>query len=436
MKKIFSVILIVSMVLSICSFDVFAENTDGTFKVVKSASADENGMWFNMASGAAATAGAEFLGNTQFDEEGNPNYDVFLKSAEDLYFGDVMQFDIMKSTSSKIYRFPFNLKNGDSFGNETVTGLSEKYLYISYYLKTVPDINNAKKDAYISTKLAIRDTSTKKDVTATPSVWNTTEYAYGESWQKVEATHDVATATLGDYTIPDSYNTYGGTPFIRLAFGDSTGTYSLQIADLNVVMFDSADTYQSVKDISALKALSFNGETLDVAELNYNVKVTADTSVADLKNMLSYTPYIDCNRVDVTYPASLPGTVEITSYALSADVTDTAETNKSVYQIYVDKETPSGYISLDVDSNGTATLKINKTDSTGYVSKVIIAGYNGNKLISCKVFDVNIAADAENKEYSQTYTYTVNNAAKYKAFCFESLANPKPLIKAAEIMAE
>ena len=447
MKKIFAFVMILTLVSLSFSFNVFAvdETSAGTFKVVKSASQDKNGMLFNVGRGNTKV-GLESWKHSQYveDADGNsiPNTSVFytfLKSAGDSYFGDIIQVDVMTATSNMPYRFPLNIKYGDTFGDSVLSNISGKYLYVSYYIKTVPDINNEKNSAYMDPYLVIRDGSTNKDVSGKLGI--SKNISYSENWQKIEGIYDVSKGTLGSYTLPAAINanrvqlsdgTYAnGTPTIVMAFGDSIGTYSIQIADLNVVMFDSDVTYNSNKDVSALKSLSFNGKDFDLTGLyNFSVTVDTDTTVEDLKEMLSYVPYIDCNRVEVTYPASLPGTIEITTYALSADVTDESEEFKTTYEIYADY--PSGYCSLDVSANGTATMKINKIDNTSYTSKLIIAGYNENEMLSCKAFDVNVAADAGQGIHTITENYTVNGAEKYKAFCFKSLLNAEPLIKAAE----
>lgn len=93
----------------------------------------------------------------------------------------------------------------------------------------------------------------------------------------------------------------------------------------------------------------------------------------------------------------------------------------------------AGYDSLDVDANGKADLIINKADNTtAYTSKLIIAGYDDDKMISCKVFDVDIAANADIKQYVYSQTYEVDGATRYKAFCFKGLSDPVPLVEAGD----
>ncbi len=274
-----------------------------TIKVVKSAANDTNGMEFNIAAGST-TSGLEASGHVQFNDDGTPKYDTFQKVVNDSYFGNVLQFDMMTSVSGKSYRLPFNLKNGDTFGNETLTNISGKYLYVSYYLKTVPDINGDKNVGIIKPVIAIRDTSTKQDVTTLPNGLSNLTLTYSDNWVKCQGTLDVATTTLGDYTLATNSAAFASAPIVRYTFG--AGPYSMQVADLNVVMFDSADTYNSVKDISALKALSFNGTTLDVTQNSFAIEVPEGITVSQLGDMLSYTAAVDCNRVDVTMPAPFP----------------------------------------------------------------------------------------------------------------------------------
>ncbi|MBR5517408.1 MAG: carbohydrate binding domain-containing protein [Clostridia bacterium] len=308
------------------------EIKESVIKTVKSAANDPNGMLFNIACGST-TSGIEASGHIQFNEDGTPKYDTYLKTATNPYFGNVLQYDIMTTTANKNYRLPFNLKYGDTFGRETLTNLANKFLYVSYYIKSVPDINGNKNGGGLNPAIAIRDTSTKKDVTVLPSGLKNITMAYNENWTKYEGTLDVNTTTLGSYTLPNSYGSYGGVPMLRFTLG--AGPYSFQMADVNVAMFDSEETYNAVKDISALKSLSVNGETLDVTKNSFEVVVDDEVTLANIKDTLQYTAAVDCNRVDVTMPESLPGYIKITSYALSADATNTAETKKTEYSIYV-----------------------------------------------------------------------------------------------------
>lgn len=418
MKRQISVILILTIILSLCSFNVSADTTTstGTIKVVKSATADAGGMLFNIASGST-TSGMESAGQVQFDESGNPNYDTFLKTVNDSYFGNVLQFDVMTSVSGKSYRMPFNLKNGDTFGNETLTNISGKYLYVSYYIKSVPDINNAKNNTTVKPRIALRDTSAKKDITVTPTGLSDTVITYSEDWTKFQGTHDVSTGTLGNYTLPTSYAAYGGAPIMRFTLG--AGPYSFQMADLNVVMFDSKDTYDNVKDISTLSALSFNGNTLDVTQNNFSVNVGESTTLSQLADMISYTPYVDCNRVDVDLPESLPGYVTLTSYSLSADVTDTAETNKTVYEIYVINKTNNVKISPDFETKKAEISASIIDDKDAY----IFTAYYNQKGQVIKINKYSSPTTGTSRTFSKTEDIP-DGTVKAKAFLWDTSYKP------------
>lgn len=308
------------------------EISEPVIKTVKSAANDPNGMLFNIACGSV-TSGIEASGHVQFNEDGTPKYDTYLKTAADPYFGNVLQYDIMTTTANKNYRLPFNLKYGDTFGRETLTNLANKFLYVSYYIKSVPDINGNKNGGDLKPAISIRDSSAKKDITALPSGLKNITMAYNENWTKYQGTLDVNTTTLGTYTLASKIGSFDATPIVRFVLG--AGPYSFQMADVNVVMFDSEETFNSVKDDSTLKSLSVNGVDLDVTKRNFEVELNDETTLADIKDTLLYTTAVDCNRVDVTMPESLPGYIKITSYALSADATNTAETKKTDYSIYV-----------------------------------------------------------------------------------------------------
>lgn len=308
------------------------EISEPVIKTVKSAANDPDGLLFKIACGST-TSGIEASGHVQFNEDGTPKYDTYLKTATDSYFGNVLQYDIMTTTKNKNYRLPFNLKYGDTFGRETLTNIANKFLYISYYLKSVPDINGNKNGGALTPTVSIRDVPNKKDITATASGLGSITMAYNENWTKYQGTLNVNDTTLGTYTLATSISSFDASPILRFVLG--AGPYSFQMADVNVVMFDSEETFNSVKDISALKSLSVNGETLDVTKNSFEVIVSDETTLADIKDSLLYTAAVDCNRVDVDMPAALPGYIKITSYALTADATNTAETKKTEYTIYV-----------------------------------------------------------------------------------------------------
>ena len=308
------------------------EISEPVIKTVKSAANDPNGLLFNIACGSK-TSGIEASGHVQFNDDGTPKYDTYLKTAADPYFGNVLQYDIMTTVKNKNYRLPFNLKYGDTFGKETLTNIADKFLYISYYLKSVPDINGNKNGGALTPAVSIRDTAKGVDDPATASGLGSITMAYNENWTKYQGTLNVNDTTLGTYTLATSIGSFGATPILRFVLG--AGPYSFQMADVNVVMFDSEETFNSVKDDSTLKSLSVNGVDLDVTKRNFEVEVDDEVTLADIKDTLLYTTAVDCNRVDVTMPESLPGYIKITSYALSADATNTAETKKTEYSIYV-----------------------------------------------------------------------------------------------------
>ena len=313
--------------------------TTPTFKVVKSASSDPNGMLFNINGGGVA-CGATALGHTQYAEDGTPNYPIFLSSKTDSLLGSVMQFDIRTDctmTGGLSYRLPLNVTTGYKFGNETLTNLNGKFFYITYYLKSLPSLDNAKNDAIVKTTAGIRNTA-GSDKAVTPAGM-ANNYAYNESWQKVSGTLLATENSLGARDLTAGYSTFGGAPFVRFAFDRSPGNYSVQIADLNVVMFDSENTYNSVKNDSALKSLSFNGTALDLSKKEFSFEPEGITKVSQLKDLISYTTNYEWSKVKVELPEYLPGDITITSYGLTADVTNPAETNKTVYTIRVGAET-------------------------------------------------------------------------------------------------
>ncbi len=421
MRKTISFVLILTIILSLCSFNVFADTTTsaGTIKVVKSAAKDANGMEFNIAAGST-TSGLESSGHVQFNDDGTPKYDTFQKVVNDSYFGNVLQYDIMTNVSGKSYRLPFNLKNGDTFGEEILTNLADKFLYVSYYVKPVPDINGNKNVGTLKPVIAIRDTSTKKDVTVLPTGLKNITLTYNENWTKYQGTLDVNSTTLGNYTLPANYAAFGGAPIIRFTLG--AGPYSLQMADVNAVMFDSEEAYNSVKDISTLKSLSVNGETLDVTKRSFEVIVSDETTLDDIKDTFLYTAAVDCNRVDVTMPTSLPGYIKITSYALTADATSTTETKKTEYSIYL-KTKEMSKLNMTADyENGTAEVSATIVEPKD--ADVYMAFYNHTgKMI--KLNKYNSPYTGESRTVSATENIPADTI-KVKAFVMDT--NQVPLL--------
>ena len=98
------------------------------------------------------------------------------------------------------------------------------------------------------------------------------------------------------------------------------------------------------------------------------------------------------------------------------------------------KQMEAGYHSLDVDENGNAVLKINKINSAdSYTSKLLIAGFDANNcMLGIKVFDINVPSNADIKQHEIAHSHSVNGAASYKAFCFNSLEECVPLVESGD----
>ena len=422
MRRIISLILFLTIILTSLSFGVSADTSaiTGTYKMVKDPINDTNGMLFNSRGGGKAS-GLAYLGHERYDENGQLNYPVFMDEVNVADFGKAMQFDIRQSTTLGLsYRFPLNIKSGDTFGNEPLTNLTDKFFYVSYYMRSVPGENDEKKNPYIKFDGGIRNES-KSDKLATFNGISGTSYSYSENWQKFQGTHLATADTFGARNLVSSYDTFSGAPFLRFLFKGSLENYSVQIADLKAIMFDSEESYNNIKDISMLKTLSFDGKSLDITQTDFTAKPENIETPEQLKDMISYTPSYEFNKVVVDIPKTLPGYVKITSYALNSDFTNPTETNKTVYNIYVDYKLDSNSIKIDTNFfSGKADISatiVNNEDMQIYA-----AFYDAeNKLVDVKSFV------SEAKTGTRKFDQTINvpaNAVKAKAFLWNSAHVP------------
>ena len=378
-------------------------------------------MLFKVNAGGTA-CGAAVLGNERYDANGNLNYPVFMEEVSVPYFDKAIQFDVI-TTSDKgfTYRFPLNIKNGDTFGTETLTNLTDKFFYVSYYMRSVPGANNEKINPYIKLVGGIRNEAKTDKLASFTGITGST-YTYSENWQKFEGTHLATANSFGARDLTNQFGTFAGAPFIRFQFSNTLANYSVQLADLKVVMFDSEETYNSVKDDSTLKSLSFNDIDLDVTKRTFEIEVNDETTLADIKDTLLYTTAVDCNRVDVTMPESLPGYIKITSYALSSDATNTAETKKTDYSIYVKTKQISKFdMSADFKA-GTAEVLATIVEPKN--ADVYMAFYNeSGKMI--KLNKYNLPYTGSPRTLSKTENIPADTV-KVKAFVMDT--NQAPIL--------
>ena len=427
MKRIISLVLFLTIVLTLFSFNVSADTPASViYKMVKDPVNDTNGMLFK-ASGGGKACGLASKGNERYDENGQLNYPVFVEEVDVAGFGKAMQFDIRQATTLGLsYRFPFNIKYGDTFGNESLTNLTGKFFYVSYYMRSVPGENNEKINPYVQFDGGVRNGS---DMLATFDGISDTSYTYNENWQKFQGTHLATADTFGARDLTTSYDTFSGAPFLRFVFSKKLENYSVQIADLKAIMFDSEASYNSVKDVSLLKTLSFDGKPLDVTQTDFTVTPENIKKIDQLRDMISYTPNYDFNKVEMDFPESLPGYVKVTSYALDSDITNPSETNKTVYNIYVDYELASNKVKISTNFfSGKADISstiVNEEDVQIYA-----AFYDDeNKLVGVRKFDSQ--ASSGTREFNQTIDVPAN-AVSAKAFLWNS--DYMPMSKYSEII--
>lgn len=331
---------------------------------------------------------------------------------------------------------PLNVTKSTAKLNGISFDMGDVSFYIEFYMRAVKStetqISQPKFDVILHTRSASTQAQTIVSNLSPKAV--TDGETYGE-WSKFTASFSPdskASATEFRDTINSAISQ---TPGIGFQMGkDNTEDSCFQISGLRVIAYAKTANFstniQPLLDNGKLASVTLDNTSFGFSPdtYEYNVDTGIFSTVEMVKNALSVKPVTDGTRIVYDWPESIPGKLTVTTYPVSADMSDPAVAGTDyVFNLSTDYSgIPMAYEITDAycEDGKIKTVTIRNNCSVSEEVNGYLASFNSNGRLN-SVHDIGILSESDTMYNANDLNIVKNGFVKL--FGFKDLESLKPL---------
>ena len=235
-------------------------------------------------------------------------------------------------------RVPLHVTRSSARLNNVPFDLSDVNLYVEFYMRGVKTEENQSSQPNFDVFIHVRDTATRTQTiqndVQTAAIDASAQYGAWTKYTKLVTPNATVRATSFRDDIVASVVQ---TPCLGFQIkADDTGARCFQISGIKVIAYPrtaSAEVIQPQLEDGRLNSVTLGNTSVgfDPDTYSYTVNTGKYNTVELVKNALRVTPVTNGGKLIYDWPETLPGTLTVTSYPVTADLTDSAAA-ASVYR--------------------------------------------------------------------------------------------------------